>query len=409
MTTINVLIADDISTTREDIKRLLYFEEDIKVIGEAADGNEVVMMAGELKPDVILMDINMPKLDGIGATEQISVKYPQCAIIIISIQGEQEYLRKAMAAGAREYLVKPFSANELSDAIRRVNDAQKRRNQFLMSPTSNKMATTPIERLKNGKVITFFCTKGGVGKTTLACNLAIALTQETKKKVALLDLDLAAGDVTVMMNINAKGSIADLVQEQDTIDFQLIDVFMMHHISGVRILPAPESPEQAEFVQTKHVEAILKELKENFDYIIVDTAPLYNDINLSVLDCSDRVILVLNQDLTTLKHVKSAHDILKALNYGTKLKFVLNQKSNEGIKVKELESALNRSITVQIENDEKTVKNAINKGIPFIMGQPYSSITNSIYEMLSAFELLPPGEKSEKTPKKSIINRMFSF
>ena len=111
-------IADDIANTREDIKRLLYFEEDINVVGEAADGQETITLAAEIKPDVILMDINMPRLDGIAATEQISVEVPESAIIIVSIQKEQDYLRRAMAAGARDYLVKPFDVDELDARLR---------------------------------------------------------------------------------------------------------------------------------------------------------------------------------------------------------------------------------------------------------------------------------------------------
>jgi len=157
MTLIRVMIVDDLQDTREDIKRLLHFEEDIEVVAEAGDGIEAVSIAREVRPDVILMDINMPQLDGIGATERITLDVAESAVIIISIQGEQDYLRKAMAAGAGEYLVKPFSSNELSDTIRRVNEAHKKRSTLLYNLKTED--TSPPEKSQS-QIITFFSTKG---------------------------------------------------------------------------------------------------------------------------------------------------------------------------------------------------------------------------------------------------------
>ena len=133
MEKIRILIADDIAETRENVRRLLQFEEDLEVVGTAADGEQAVALAEKIHPDIILMDINMPGLDGIAATEMATVRFPDTAVVIMSVQGEQEYLREAMAAGAREYLVKPFGGDELANTLRRVYRLTQRQYQSIRS------------------------------------------------------------------------------------------------------------------------------------------------------------------------------------------------------------------------------------------------------------------------------------
>ena len=124
---IRLLIVDDIAETRINLRKLLELENDIEVVGEAANGEEALVQSHDLKPDIVLMDINMPVMDGIQATERMTVESPQVGIIILSVQGEHEYLRKAMAAGARDYLTKPPSNEELLRTVRRLYELEKKR------------------------------------------------------------------------------------------------------------------------------------------------------------------------------------------------------------------------------------------------------------------------------------------
>src|ERR1044071_9246069 len=117
---IKVLIVDDIPETRDHLTKLLGFESDVEVVGAAAGGPEAITMATASKPDVVLMDINMPGMDGITATEKLAADVPTAAVIMMSVQGEADYLRRSMLAGAREFLVKPFSSDELTASIRQV-------------------------------------------------------------------------------------------------------------------------------------------------------------------------------------------------------------------------------------------------------------------------------------------------
>lgn len=404
----SVLIVDDIANTREDIKRLLYFEEDISVVGEAGDGQEAIKMAEEIKPDVVLMDINMPGMDGIEASEAIATKLPDTAIVVISIQGEPEYLRKAMAAGARDYLVKPFSSSDLAETIRRVSASYKMRPSRPTPPAV--VETKPEPEPVSKRVIVVFSTKGGVGKTTLSCNLAVCLAQETGKNVVLIDLNLQGGDVSVMLNLSPKGTIAELVQEEDRMEYSLVNTYLAPHISGLKVLPAPLRPEHADVVTAKHVDEILALLKNNNDYVIVDTPPFFNDLNLSALELADDILLMFTRDLPSIKHVKTDLEVLETLNQSHKVKLVLNQSTLDyGIKISDLEKSLNASPAAVLPFDEKIVLSSINKGRPFVLTQANSRIAQIIRNFSGEFELSTTGTALHSNGKKSILGKLFSL
>ena len=155
---IRVVIVDDIAETREHLTKLLSFESDIEVVGAASSGEEAVDLTGKLQPDILLMDINMPGMDGIATTERISATYPLTSIIMMSVQGEADYLRRSMLAGAREFLVKPFSSDELTASIRQVHAREKQKRGRMVVPTQG---ATPAETSKkNGKIVTLFAPKG---------------------------------------------------------------------------------------------------------------------------------------------------------------------------------------------------------------------------------------------------------
>src|SRR5690242_20790087 len=195
--TIRVLIVDDIAETRDNLEKLLFFEKDIEVVAKASTGREAVALAKQYQPDVVLMDINMPDMDGITATEAMLNQVPTTQVIMMSVQGEQDYLRRSMLAGAREFLIKPISAEDLYNAIRhvfRLRTTQQRR--YVSSPGDVGLESVGSSA-QQGQIIAVFSPKGGVGTSSIAANLAVALRQLTNKKVALVDGNLILGDLGV--------------------------------------------------------------------------------------------------------------------------------------------------------------------------------------------------------------------
>ena len=208
---IKVLIVDDIAETRENIRKLLQFEADFEIVGAARSGREGIDLAKELEPDVILMDINMPDIDGITATETIRGEVPHSQIVILTVQADPNYMRRAMLAGARDFLTKPPSVDEMIGAIRRAGELahEEREKSKTVYPVKPGNGSLPAGLLKAGKIISVFSPKGGVGKTTLAVNQAVALQRE-ETPVVLVDGNMEFGDVMVFLNKQAKNSIVDL-------------------------------------------------------------------------------------------------------------------------------------------------------------------------------------------------------
>lgn len=403
MDKIRVLIADDTAETRENIKRLLLFEKDMEVVDEATTGEEAVKLAEHLLPDVILMDINMPGLDGISATELISSRIPQVSIIIMSVQRECEYVKKAMYVGARDFLAKPFTIQELTDTIRKVysKEQNRYRNMTINTDPAVKVST-------ESQIITVFSTKGGVGKSTIASNLAVSIYQQTRKKVALLDLDLQFGDIAIMFNILPKHTISEIVQETDSLDIDLLESYFVKHSTGISVLPAPTKPENAELVSGAHVEKILQVLKENYDYVIIDTPSLFDETTLVALDMSTQILLLVTLELPTIKNVKVSIDVLDSLHLKDKVKMVLNMSSDDlGIKPTEIERSLNCVLTSNIPSDNKTVITSVNKGVPFVTSHIGAKITDALQDLGARVTRLDDGAQKRKN-KKGLFTKIFS-
>lgn len=371
---IQIIIVDDSNTTRDNIRKLLELETDMEVIGEASSGEEAIKKAKILAPHIVLMDVNMPVMDGITATETIANEMPQCQVIVISVLGEQEYLRKAMYAGAKDYLVKPFEGAALLECIRHVHGREQKRRVKNVQP--------PKEQ-ERGKVITLFSTKGGVGKTTIATNFASALGLDAKSKISIMDMDLQFGDVALFLNTVPKTSIVDLVNVVENLDASVLNRYMTKYTNNVKILAAPFRPEQADDISAAQVTAIIKEMQYNYDYIVIDTAPIFNEITFTIMDLSDMIILVTSQDIPTLKNVSLCLEIMESLNYpAEKIKVILNRANSlGGMSVADSENLLKRKYYAAIPSDGKTVVTAANQGSPFVLTNPKTPVAKSIFTL----------------------------
>jgi pilus assembly protein CpaE len=407
---IRVVIVDDIAETREHLTKLLSFEADIEVVGAASSGEEAVELTGRLSPDILLMDINMPGMDGIATTERVSATYPATSIIMMSVQGEADYLRRSMLAGAREFLVKPFSSDELTTSIRQVHAREKQKRSRMVMVMPGGPGGPADGGRKDGKIVTLFAPKGGVGRTTLAVNLAVALAGEQRQTVTLVDGSFQFGDVGVLLNLNPKNkSIIDVVTDPGAIDEELVDTTLIHHSTGIKVLLAPPSPEMAELVTVEQIRRMMNRLRATNDFTVIDLWPHFNDVTLALLDMSDVILTILTLEISNIKNIRLFLEVAEQLGYSERLKLVLNRADSAfGIRVADVESSVGRKIDHQVVSDGRTVVYALNRGVPFVWSNSQAPVSEDILKIsraLVAEAASTEAEAEKEKARKSLFGR----
>ncbi|MBE9524687.1 MAG: response regulator [Chloroflexi bacterium] len=388
-TNIQVIIVDDVAETRENIRKLLQFDATIDVAGVADTGREGIELAKDVSPDVVLMDINMPDMDGIAATEIIREELPHVQIIILSVQGDPNYMRRAMLAGARDFLTKPPMVDELISAIQRAGKmAKDERQKMAARAYADTVARTATGELSKqatayGKVVVVYSPKGGVGCTTVATNLAVMLHND-ETPVVIVDANLQFGTVTVMLNERARNSIADLAQHADDLDPEIVDnVLVKHSATGIMILAAPARPEFADSVSGEQFGKVIEYLRRMYSYIIVDTSSYLSDVVVSAIDASSILILLATQNIPSINNARLFLDLAEMINLDReKVLFALNHHDKRiAITPEAVGDNLKQKIDIVLPHDERIVVPSVNRGIPFTLNDKKRPISRAIFEL----------------------------
>ncbi|MBX3081662.1 MAG: response regulator [Anaerolineae bacterium] len=397
---IKILIVDDIPEARENLKKLLAFETDIEVVGTASTGREGLTLAKELMPNIILMDINMPDMDGITATRELRKMIPSAGVVMMSVQGEAEYIRRAMAAGAKDFLTKPPPADELYETIRRVfNDLPDASSVITYGGASDvaggAQRTGRLSTLDSGKtthVVVVYSPQGGVGKTTVATNMATELMKEGTK-VLLIDGKMQFGDVGIFLNLKPATTILDLVNEAEDLDMDLVNSVLATHDSGLRVLLAPQRPEEAELVDPSRVRIMIEKLRGAFDFIIIDLGTALSGIALEVFDLADRIILVATPTLPSVIHTLTVIKLFDDLGYPeAKVQLVINkvtpdlERAKVTLAVAAIESRLKRKAIGVLPMDERKVLFAVNRGTSVVAKERNTSPAKEIIALADALK-----------------------
>ncbi|MCD4713996.1 MAG: response regulator [Clostridiales bacterium] len=357
---IKIIIADDVKDMREMIVKMLGASRlEYEIVATCENGVEVLDTLKHKKADIVLMDINMPEMNGLEATEVISGLYPHVQVIMMSVQHETEYLKKAMLAGAKAYVMKPVDMVELIETIETTFERAK-----LLTPVS-----VSNEKVYDAKIISFFSAKGGVGNTSVALNAGITFHEMFDKKVLIVDLDLRFGDIALMMNRQNETTIKELMDDSPIEEFADVSSYLFSYAEGLDFLFAPKDPESAEYISKDRVHKFLELAKRHYEIIIIDTGVNFDEVTLAALDLSEKVVIVSNQEVTGIKNTKVCLKVMQTLNYDySKIKLLINMSDDRfGISKGNVQKAFEYEILGFVPEDSKLVRNAINTGIPFAL------------------------------------------
>lgn len=382
-----VIIVDGNLEARSELHKMLALAH-VAVLGEAGYGVDAQTLVEDAQPDVALVGVEEPVARGLQTVEALSASYPNLPIIVYSSLADGASVRRAMLAGARDYLTQPLDAETVIGSIRMVLDQEEHRQRRLTGEVPQMAAA-------GGTVITVFGAKGGIGKTTIATNLATALVRETGQTVALVDMDTRFGDVAIMMDVPVDRNIADLTRRLDHVDRTNIKEYLVPHSSGVAILPAPSHPGDWNVVSPDHIEQIVRLLAQTHDFVILDTPGTFNEMVAAALEMATVVLLVTSMDVASIKDTVLALNMLRSWSFPReKVKLAINHANvANSVKEKDVVRTLEYEVFWQIPYDESVTKST-QLGQPIVLTKPNSRVGANLIDLARVIAGVRPRQRS---------------
>lgn len=323
--------------------------------------------------------------------QQVYILYPMCAMVLLAEEADKTLYGQAMESGIRRIIAPYPDRLTLVGLLKESYINEKTHQEHITGKTGGRPRT---------EVILVTGAKGGIGKTALAVNLAARLAM-SKRKAILLDCNLQYGDTGVFLGMEPRETMAELLQEQRNPTLDTIDAFLAYHQSGLRVLFGPKSPEYADLIGGKNIEKIISVLRNYYDYIIIDTAVGFSEVNLTLLDLCSRILFVSQSDLCTLRNTKKAFLLLQSLNMEQKVKAVLMEQAgkSDAIGRADVERVLGRKVDITISRDDKTMAACLNQGRPVVLAAGKSKLAADYGNVAG---LVERGFSADKSPKQKI-------
>lgn len=387
---LKTVIVDSDAETRAAMRQMLVQLQSVVVVAEYADAAEAIRRVSAQRPDVVIIEI---RDDGAGrptaSIEGLARALPEAAIIATGPVTSADLVIQVMRAGALEYLGRPVEQKTLFGAFDKLGRVR---------------GGVAVER-RTGRVLSVFSTKGGLGATTLAINLAICLADQERERTLLVELDTRPSDVATFLDLRPTYSILDAVDNLDRMDEQFLQGFLLKHDSGLWVLPAPVRLERAR-VDVDRVPALLEVLRLHFDQIVVDLRHDWDSMTAAGLEASDTILFVTSPNVAALRSAAAGVSAFRHLGLDMKTVklIVMREETGEDVTLKHVNEALHLPVVWKIPSDYVAVVSAINHGRPVVTAAPRSKFSVSVRQLAKT---LATGHASPKAApaKRSALLR----
>jgi len=372
-TPLRVIYIGDPGPVLQQITSALSAQSEFQLTDTLSSSERLVREVFAAEPHVILMNYTLGGVPTLDLIDELNLQYPKAAIVAILPQNDPLQIQQVVLAGARAFLIQPFTQLNLLSTLRRLYELESRRVKVQSAPT------VAAEQFKPLHTLAVFSPRGGVGCSTVASNLAVTLYEKTGARVLLMEGKLHFGHLDVFLNIRSRNSLADLIPHASALDEALVRDVVSEHSSGIHVLIAPKDLQTSQGIRPDDLYSVFLGLQKLFDYIVVDVGSLLTENSVTLMDSSDRILLVTTPDLAALHDTSRFIQISRDLGYpAEKLMIILNRAGLAGgIKTRDIEAALHHPVFANIPEDGPNALRSLNRGIPMVIRYPRSPVSKA--------------------------------
>lgn len=382
-------IVDPNDQSRDSLKGMLLGMDIVWLDAECSRYDFFADVVEQSKPDAAIISLDGNPDRALMLMEKLRVSSPDCSLIALSKSTDGQLILKTIRAGAKEFLPFPCELEELHVAIERV--------------LQSKYGSGTDGRARGCRIIAVAGATGGVGCTSIAVNIGCNLAMRPENTVALVDLDLALGDADVFLDTIPDYSLVDVTENVARLDFQLLRKSLTKHSSGLYLLPRPVQLQDLELITSDSLRKVCGLLRASFSHIVMDVSKSYSQVDLTALELSNEIVLIVQLDLPCLRNmVRLLMSLQQMDNIRDKVKVVVNRVGLESgqISLKKARETIGREVFFQIPNDYRTMVEMRNNGQPLMEQAPKAAITLAVQQLtdLLAGAQVINSEESEKVP-----------